>query len=198
MSWNNGNFLCLQHIYPVGQWGRAGKDALIKIARNTFFINDRWCDDNATNSIFPCAVRLGISPKLILDKLKLNYKKFQQPNLLMLHGSGCLENCSLTAATLNEMVLQSYEGILRIFPNWDKSLDCRFENLRADGAFLVSAQMQNGKITNIEIISEQDGTLTLENPFQKCKISVDGETVFTQREIKLQMHKNQRITVTKA
>ncbi|MGN0519988.1 MAG: glycosyl hydrolase family 95 catalytic domain-containing protein [Candidatus Fimenecus sp.] len=198
MSWNNGNFLCLQHIYPVGQWGRQGKEELLQIARNTFFINDRWCDDNATNSIFPCAVRLGISPKLILEKLKLNYKKFQQPNLLMLHGGGCLENCCLTAATLNEMVLQSYEGVLRIFPNWDKDLDCRFENLRADGAFLVSAQIENGEITDIEIVSEQGGTLVLENPFEACKISADSEQVFTQREIKMDMQENQRITVTKA
>ncbi len=198
MAWNKGNFLCLQHIYPIGQWGRAGKTRLLQIARNTFFINDRWCDDNATNSVFPCAVRLGISPALILKKLKHNYKKFQQPNLLMLHGGGCLENCSLTAATLNEMVLQSYEGILRIFPNWNTALDCRFENLRADGAFLVSAQMQNGEIKNIVIFSEQSGMLRLENPFEACKISADSESVFTQREIKIRMQKNQRITVTKA
>lgn len=198
MAWNKGNFLCLQHIYPVGQWGRQGKEGLLQVARNTFFINDRWCDDNATNSIFPCAVRLGISPKLILDKLKLNYKKFQQPNLLMLHGGGCLENCSLTAATLNEMVLQSYEGILRIFPNWDKSLDCRFEKLRADGAFLVSAQMQKGKISKIEILSEQCGTLVLENPFEKCVIMSDKQSVHSEKVIELNLRENEKIMITEA
>lgn len=198
MSWNNGNFLCLQHIYPVGQWGPTGKNALLPIARNTFLINDRWCDDNATNSIFPCAARLGISPKLIIKKLKLNFKKFQQPNLLMLHGGGCLENCSLTAATLNEMVLQSYEGVLRIFPNWDKSLDCRFENLRADGAFLVTAQMQSGKITELEILSEQNGKLTLENPFERCRIISDNEAICTQREIVIDTVKNQHIRLCEA
>lgn len=198
MAWNKGNFLCLQHIYPVGQWGRQGKEGLLPVARNTFFINDRWCDDNATNSVFPCAVRLGISPKLILDKLKLNYKKFQQPNLLMLHGGGCLENCSLTAATLNEMVLQSYEGILRIFPNWDKSLDCRFEKLRADGAFLVSAQMQKGKISKIEILSEQCSTLVLENPFEKCVIMSDKQSVHSEKVIELNLRENEKIMITEA
>lgn len=177
-------------------WAQPSIQSLLKIARNTFSVNDRWCDDNATNSIFPCAVRLQISPKIILEKLKLNYNKFQQPNLLMLHGGGCLENCSLTAATLNEMALQSYEGILRIFPNWDKSLNCKFHNLRADGAFLVSAEMKNGKIQNVEIFSESGGKLTLENPFEKCLISGDGEKIFTQRKIVIDTVKNQCIRLS--
>lgn len=183
MAWCNGNSLGIQHIYPAGQIGIENGEDTLKIARNTFFTNNRWCDDNATNSLFPCAVRIMINPKLILKKLKLNYKKFQLPNMLMLHGGGCLENCSLTATTLNEMAMQSFEGILRIFPNWDKSVDCHFKNLRADGAFLVSAECKHGKIRNIEILSEKGETLTLQNPFEKCVISSHPDRVYTERLI---------------
>ncbi|MGN0532428.1 MAG: glycosyl hydrolase family 95 catalytic domain-containing protein [Eubacterium sp.] len=198
MSWNNGNFLCLQHVYPVGQVD-LNKDAdMLKIAKNTFSINDRWLDDNATNSVFPCAVRLGINPHLIINKLKLNYKKFQQPNLLMLHGGGCLENCSLTASTLNEMALQSYDGIIRIFPNWDSNLSCCYKNLRANGAFLVSAKFEKGDITDIQIFSEKGGKAVLKNPYKKCILSNDKSRIFSEEFIEINMKENQRISVDKA
>lgn len=198
MEWNNGNFLCLQHIYPAGQGDINSNEEMLKIARNTFSINDRWCDDNATNSIFPCAVRLGIDPSLIIGKLKLNYAKFQQPNLLMLHGGGCLENCSLTAATLNEMALQSYDGVIRIFPNWDNNLSCSFKSLRADGAFLVSAEIDSGVISNIEIFGENGGRAVLRNPYDKCVLSTDKGRIYTEEFIEISLEKNQSITVAKA
>lgn len=196
-AWNKTNFLCLQHVYPVGQVDLRDKK-MLQIARNTFFTNNRWFDDNATNSVFPCAARLGIDPALILKNLRLNYKKFQLPNLLMLHGGGCLENCSLTAATLNEMVLQSYDGIIRIFPNWDRDISCSFKNLRADGAFLVSAQMEEGEITHIEIFSERDARAVLQNPYDRSVLSPDKNQIYTDRLIEICFEKNQRITVTKA
>ncbi len=198
MAWNNGNFLCLQHIYPAGQ-GNLNRDAeMLKIAQNTFSVNNRWFDDNATNSIFPCAVRLGIDPKLIIKRLKQNYDKFQQPNLLMLHGGGCLENCSLTASTLNEMALQSYDGIIKIFPNWDKDISCSFKNLRADGGFLVSAKTDNGNITDIEIFSESGGKAILKNPYDKCVLSYDKNIIYNQELIEINFEKGQRISVEKA
>ncbi|MGN0533103.1 MAG: glycosyl hydrolase family 95 catalytic domain-containing protein [Eubacterium sp.] len=197
MAWHNSNFLCLQHIYPVGQVDLYNDSEILKIAKNTFSVNDRWCDDNATNSVFPCAVRLGTEPRLIINKLKLNYKKFQLPNLLMLHGGGCLENCSLTAATLNEMALQSYNGIIRIFPNWDTSITGSYKNLRADGAFLVSAKIENGNISDIEIFSENGGKAVLENPYNKCIISNDTSRIYSKKLIEINMKKNQRISINK-
>lgn len=197
MPWHNSNFLCLQHVYPVSQVD-LNKDAeILKTAKNTFSINNRWFDDNAANSIFPCAVRLGLDPHLILEKLKQNYDKFQQPNLLMLHGGGCLENCSLTASTLNEMALQSYDGVIRIFPCWNRSIDCRFKNLRADGAFLVSAEMKNGKITDIEIFSEKGGKAVIKNPYDKCILSDNKSKTFTQEFIEINMDKNQSVKIIK-
>lgn len=154
--------------------------------------------DDATNSIFPCAVRLGINPHFILTKLKQNYKKFQQSNLLMLHGGGCLENCCLTAVTLNEMALQSYDGIISIFPNWDKSLSCSFKNLCADGAFLVSAKFENGETKDIEILSKNGGKAVLKNPYKKCILSSDSSKIISDELIEINMEKNQLIKVFEA
>ena len=59
----------------------------------------------------------------------------------------------MVPATINEMLMQSYEGVIRLFPCWDKKSDASFENLRADGAFLVSAENKGGKLIALKIKS---------------------------------------------
>ena len=58
-------------------------------------------------------------------------------------------------APLQEMMLQSWDGALRIFPAWPKGLDARFESFRAEGAFLVSAAWSKGEVTALRILSEK-------------------------------------------
>ena len=78
-------------------------------------------------------------------------------------SGGGLENNSAIPGTINEMLMQSYEGILRLFPAWDKKQDARFSGLRAFGAFLVDATLENGEIY-AKIFSEKGMPLTLEAP----------------------------------
>ena len=181
-AWNNGNTLCIQHIYPCSQLGLSSNPKLLKIAKNTFFANNRWNDDNGGCSYFPCSARIGVKPEHIIKKLKQNFKKFQLPNMLLLHGGGCLENSSIACTTLNEMVLQSYDGTLRIFPVWDRRIDCSFENLRADGAFLVSASMKNGKTEKVKIISERGRRLKIKNPFSRSLVNCGTDKFFSENE----------------
>lgn len=179
MAWHKTNSLCIQHIYPCGQIGLGSSAEMLKIARNTFFLNDRWFDDNGTNSIFPCAARLGVDPNVIIEKLKENYRRFLLPNLLFLHRGGCLENNSTTANTLNEMALQSHEGVIRIFPVWDRRMNCRFTTLRADGAFLVSSELKDGEISFVKIYSEKGRTAKIENPYKHADVSAGGRVFRT-------------------
>lgn len=77
-----------------------------------------------------------------------------------------LEGNFAFASGLQEMLLQSHTGVLRIFPaipgGW-KNLS--FDRLRSEGAFIVSAEMKNGKLDNARIVSEQGGTLKIANTF---------------------------------
>lgn len=172
---------------------------MLKIARNTFSANNRWNDGNGGCSYYPCAARLGISPKLIIKKMKGYIEKFQLPNMLFLQGGGCLENCSIASTTLNEMVLQSFEGIIRIFPNWDTDIDCSYENLRADGAFLVGASIKNGQIGAIKILSEKVRRLVISNPFGSARVtSASGSTVFEEDTIAIDTDENETIIIEKA
>lgn len=185
-DWNDSNTLCIQHIYPCGQIGLNSGDELLETAKNTFFSDDRWNDGNGGCSYFPCSARLGIDPKLIIKKMRRNFEKFQLPNMLFLHGGGCLENSSIASTTLNEMVLQSYEGVIRIFPNWDADIDCSFENLRADGAFLVSASMRDGRVCAIKIESEKGRAVKIVNPFEQANVKIgDKNLLFSERIIEL-------------
>lgn len=66
---------------------------------------------------------------------------------------------------INECLLQSYNGVLRLFPNWPQHKKALFYDLRAVGAFLVSAEMSAGKVQWISIKSEKDGTVRLYAPW---------------------------------
>jgi len=59
------------------------------------------------------------------------------------------------AAPLQEMMLQSWDGALRIFPAWPRALDARFENFRAEGAFLVTAAWSQGEVRELSLRSEK-------------------------------------------
>lgn len=77
-----------------------------------------------------------------------------------------LEGNFAAAAGLQEMLLQSYSGTIRVFPAVPPSWrGASFEGLRAEGAFIVSAERKDGTVQSIEIVAEVGGTLRLENPF---------------------------------
>lgn len=86
-----------------------------------------------------------------------------------------LEGNFAFAAGVQEMLLQSHTGVVRIFPatpdDWN---DVAFDNLRARGAFLVSASKKGGVIESVSLLPEVDGTLLLENPFKDREPEVSG------------------------
>lgn len=68
-------------------------------------------------------------------------------------------------APLQEMMLQSWDGALRVFPAWPKGLDARFQDFRAEGAFLVSAAWSQGRVASLEIVSEKGAPCRLYSPW---------------------------------
>ncbi len=68
-------------------------------------------------------------------------------------------------APLQEMMLQSWDGALRIFPAWPRKLDASFTTFRAEGAFLVSASWSNGRVGKAEILSEKGGPCRVYSPW---------------------------------
>ena len=80
------------------------------------------------------------------------------------HG---IENCSTIPNTINEMMLLSHENILRFFRVWPRENhpEARFTDLRACGAFKVSASLERGVVGSIRIESLKGRDCTVENPW---------------------------------
>ena len=76
-----------------------------------------------------------------------------------------LEGNFAFASGVQEMLLQSHTGIIRVFlaipQSWS---DVSFSNLRAMGAFLVSAERRGGKVTSLTVRSERGGELQIVSP----------------------------------
>jgi hypothetical protein len=76
------------------------------------------------------------------------------------------ENFSLPVV-INECLIQSYDGTIRLFPNWPKDRAAAFRTLRAVGAFLVSASCAKGQVEQVEILSEAGTPLRTVNPWKE-------------------------------
>lgn len=94
-----------------------------------------------------------------------------------------LEGNFAFAAGVQEMLIQSHTGIIRIFPAIPASWDTvSFTQLRTMGAFLVSAHRQEGYVVDVEVISEKGGLLRLANPFDGEFEMAGNALPFTQTE----------------
>ncbi len=108
------------------------------------------------------------------DQTKSGYSKF-------VYRPFTLEGNFAFAAGLQEMLIQSYAGFIELFPaiptDWR---DVSFQTLRTEGAFLVSAQMENGEVTNVNLYSEKGGTARIRLPGnlrikQNPSVTITGE-----------------------
>ena len=81
-------------------------------------------------------------------------KRFVMPNTMYLEGSPVIECALFAAKSLQDMQLQSHGGKIRVFPaiptKWQEVV---FHNLRAEGAFLISAERKEGKTNWVRIKS---------------------------------------------
>lgn len=77
---------------------------------------------------------------------------------------GWTESLGIIGA-IQDLLMQSWSGVIELFPGWPRHLDAAFETLRAEGAFLVTAAWQGGRVTSVEIISEAGAACALRNPW---------------------------------
>lgn len=164
-DWGDTNSLAIQHIFPAGCVGLGSSPELLETGRETFRQMERWEDYNAFPTYFPAGARLGIEPDILLSHLNEQIQKHSYSNGFIFFGGGGIECCSGVPCTLNEMLMQSHEGVIRLFPVWDLAEDAAFTTLRAYGAFLVSASLRGGSIAFAEIISEKGRPCAVQLPY---------------------------------
>jgi alpha-L-fucosidase 2 len=95
------------------------------------------------------------------------------------------ENFALPVV-LNECMMQSYTGTIRLFPNTRNLGPARFRNLRAAGAFLVSASFDGMNVSQVSLLSEKGKDVRLANPWKESAVRVirqrDGRSIPRQME----------------
>ncbi|WP_314591857.1 glycosyl hydrolase family 95 catalytic domain-containing protein [Paenibacillus terrigena] len=176
-GWND-NTLAIQHIWPAGAIGLDSDPKLLEIAKDTITVINRWTDYNGFPTIFTSAARVGYDPEVILRELRRQCLEHSFPNLFIFFGGGGIECCSGVPSAINEMLMQSHEHVIRLFPVWPRERDASFINLRAVGAFVVSSELSDEMITNVDINSEVGRTCRVLNPWPNeeiCISEIDGD-----------------------
>jgi len=84
-----------------------------------------------------------------------------------------------TGLLVQEMLMTSWDGVIHVFPCWPPEKPARFVNLRAKGAFLVSASSEGGTIREATIHSECGNPAAVRSPWPSTDIlcTTTGETV---------------------
>ena len=101
------------------------------------------------------------------------------------------------AKVINEMLLQSHEGVIRFFPVWPKEENARFGGLRAVGAFLVSAELKDGTIRGVTLHSEKGRACTVQNPWPGKQVQLvrNGNAAETVAGARFRFHTAIRETI---
>jgi hypothetical protein len=80
----------------------------------------------------------------------------------------------IVSAAINEMLLQSHDGVIRVAPAVPATWTVRFK-LAARGGFLVSAERVEGRLSWVSIESRQGTTCKVEHPWpQDALVCLDA------------------------
>lgn len=202
------HFSHLMAIHPLGllHWDQPANRAIIKSSLQLLDSvgTSEWCGYSyAWLANLRARARDGAGAR---DALRIFAEAFVSPNSFHLNGdqSGkgysaysydpfTLEGNFAFAAGVQEMLLQSQGGILRVFPavplEWK---NFGFKDLRAEGAFLVSAGYGENQAESVEIFSEKGGQLVLQLPPGKWQLN--GQNSASSDEIwRIKTRKGQRL-----
>jgi hypothetical protein len=174
--------LALFTVFPGEDHGIHSDAETLEILKNTYR-NQQNEGGNDLVFINLQAARIGM---LDLERFKRQVNYCLLPNgtatlrVMQVHGRyndripyDFMENMGIwfenfaLPVVVNECMMQSYNGTIRFFPNWPMDKDAEFHNLRAAGAFLVSAVLRDGKVRKIEILSEAGNPLKILLPWEK-------------------------------
>ncbi|MFV0604858.1 MAG: glycosyl hydrolase family 95 catalytic domain-containing protein [Niabella sp.] len=108
-----------------------------------------------------------------LNYLNQLFSKYIKPNTMYMETGPVIETPLSAATSLQELLLQSWNDKIRIFPavpnQWE---DVSFANMRVDGGFLVSAVRKNGSTKWIKIESTAGGNCVFQTDMAgRLKIS---------------------------
>jgi len=177
-SRNNTRLEFMGMVWPSTVVGLESDPALLNVLQDDVrgWASTEWIGHfNGFSMTFPGAVRVGHDPVQILARMREQLEACGFPNLMIFTGGGGIENCSGVPATINEMLVQGHQGMLRLFPVWPRDRAASFVRLRTPGAFLVSAELREGQVGSVVVESERGRRCRLVNPWPGRKVVLKRE-----------------------
>ena len=153
-------------VFPSTHFGLSSDAATLTMIRDDIKSWNDWSrhDDNFQGLLIGAA-RVGYDADFLVARAKDLIAKRSSPNLWIRSGGGGIETCSGIPGLINEMMLQSHGGVMRIFPVFPAGQKASFYRLRTFGAFLVSGAIVKGVVQQIVIESEKGRPCVLQNPW---------------------------------
>ncbi|MDN3663909.1 glycoside hydrolase family 95-like protein [Algibacter miyuki] len=105
------------------------------------------------------------------------------------------------ATSVHDMMLQSWEGKIRVFPASPKKWkDVAFHDLRTQGAFLVSAKKINGTTEFVSVKSLKGNECIVKVDFEKPQFYINGKSVSVNKaadnSYKVDLKKDETVIIT--
>lgn len=196
----------LMPIFPAGLISLNSSEEELELGIRSyrdFFVNGMgemrgWSRSYLAN----IAARLGLGEEaeFLLKDLKEHYLL---PGLLSSHepvrekSLFQIEALLAIPAAVNEMLLQSVDGVIRVFPAVAKGRDCGFKRLRARGNILVSAEMESGQVKYIVLESDHPAKVRLASPWKGTEVMTEwGKMTVENGYLVLDLLPEEAITVT--
>ena len=171
----NGENLDLEPTYPYGLIGDAS-GTLTDLAKRTY--TNRIFRNNADWSLDALqAARLGLASEVHND-LVANTQKYQllPSGMASLFGSATStepynEQAGVVAATLNEALVQDYDGLLRVAPAWPSTWDVD-GTVSVQHNSKVDVQVRNGVPSTVVLEAGANAAMQVRSPWPGQSVQV--------------------------
>jgi hypothetical protein len=163
---NDGNDIDIQPVYPGLQVGLDSNATLLTAARNTVDqLTNAWNGGNAPATFYAAAAMVGYNPSTIISNMHDEATNQSYNNMAIHHNGGGIENLNVTTSGLDEMLLQSFQNDIKVFPNWPSGTNAKFGDLLAYGDFLISSSKINNAVQYVRVVSQSGGNFVFTNPW---------------------------------
>lgn len=166
--WPESGNVELEFIHPAGRLGFCSEPEKLKIAHQTLETKrDAFGQANNTPKAYTQAARVGFpAEEIIKIFLEQTYPQMEE-NFRINDGVHGIEKVGGIEA-FNSMLLQSHDGVVKVFPNWVQNKDATFIRLRAKGAFVISSSYcgKTNEVLWVDVMSEKENLLKLINPWK--------------------------------
>ncbi|MDQ0893990.1 galactose-binding domain-containing protein [Agromyces ramosus] len=170
-----GNPISVWASWPSTVIGNSSPPERRATQMDTIYLQNSWSHANGFAEIFSSATRVGYGADNVLSRFASRVVGLRANQTIDLSVAGGLETIAPISA-VNDMLMQSHDGDITVFPQWPTDRSAEFHRLRAYGAFLVSSAYANGNVSYIDVTSEKGKTASVVSPWLAGSAAVIDQT----------------------